>query len=207
MCSSEIIQLDENKPHEIKINKASRLLFNWNDCVAESEKEYLERIRKVNMLTVMKRIIKNELNDTQKAVLKLRHFENKSFEAIAAELFMSPSAVNRCLKKAEGIVAAYMKYVHLFADIGLKNSDKPLDVKMAVSQLLLENSSKDKIGLRLRKSRAERAITLEKAALCTGLTKERLNTIEETGNLVSGELKRLIAFYGVSADYILFGAE
>ena len=91
--------------------------------------------------------------------------------------------------------------------MGLKNSDKPLDVKMAVSQLLLENSSKDKIGLRLRKSRAERAITLEKAALCTGLTKERLNTIEETGNLVSGELKRLIAFYGVSADYILFGAE
>ncbi|MGN1118124.1 MAG: hypothetical protein ACI4RU_05885, partial [Acutalibacteraceae bacterium] len=101
----------------------------------------------------------------------------------------------------------YMKYVSLFADMGLKNSDKPLDVKMAVSQLLLENSSKDKIGLRLRKSRTDKAITLEKASLCTGLTKERLNTIEETGNLVSGELKRLIAFYGVSADYILFGAE
>lgn len=207
MNSSEIIQLDEAKRHEIKINNASRLLFCWSDCVAESEKEYLERIRKRNMLKVMKQIINNELSENQQAILKLRHFENKSYEEIAKELFMSTSAVNRGIKKAETIVAQYMKYVSVFADMGLKRSDKPLDVKMAIAQILLENSAKDKIGLRLKKARTDKGITIDKAALCTGLTKDRINTIEETGNLVSGELKRLIAFYGVSADYILFGAE
>lgn len=183
------------------------LLFSWNDCVAENDTEYFERIRKRKLLNVMKSIIENELDETQKKALTLRHLENKSYDEIGRTLYISPSAALRSVRKSESIVSAYMKYAIEFADMGLRQADKPLDVKMAISHILLENSTQEKIGVRLHQARMSKLISVQKAAFCTGITEERIGLIEETGHLNTAELKKLISFYGVSADYIVFGAK
>lgn len=59
----------------------------------------------------------------------------------------------------------------------------------------------------MKKARNDNCVSVEKAALCTGISADRINSIEESGSIFSGELKRLISFYGVSADYIIFGAK
>lgn len=203
-----------NKIYPAEMKKANNddsrdyhLLFSWNDCVAESEAEYLERVRKRKLLSVMKSVIENELSAVHKEALFLRHLENKSYDEIGKTLCISPSAALRSVKKAESIVSSYMKYAIEFADIGLHEVDKPLDVKMAISHILLENSVQEKIGTRLRQARMSKLIPLHKAAFCTGITEERINLIEETGHLNTSELKKLISFYGVSADYIVFGVK
>lgn len=190
-----------------RINRAYRLLFNWNDCVAENEKEYLERARKVKLISIMKKVIENELDENQRKILNLRHFENRSYDSIASELYMSPSAALRGSRKAEKIISDYMKYVFEFSNSGLKYCDKPLDIKMAVADLMLEKAGSDKIFMRLRKARNDKFISLEKAALCTGIPKSRIEEIEENENISIEEMKKLISFYGVSADYIFFGAK
>lgn len=197
----------QNSADVEKINRAYRLLFNWSDCVAETEKEYLSRARKIRLISVMKKVIENELDETQRKILSLRHFENRSYDSIAGELYMSPSAVLRGSRKAEKIISSYMKYVIEFSNSGLKYSDKPLDVKMAVADLMLEKAGSDKMSARLRKARSDKFISLEKAALCTGIPKSRIEKIEENDVISIDEMKRLISFYGVSADYIFYGAK
>lgn len=207
MNTAKTMHPQESRRKEVLSEKAAQLLFSFDDCIAESRKEYLERIRRKNLILVMKEIIKGELTEQQWDILRLKHFEGKSYEEIGKALYMSSSAALRGAKKAEGIVSAYMKYVVSFADMVYQTEDKPLDVKMAVSHLLLENATKDKIGARMKKARNDNCVSVEKAALCTGISADRINSIEESGSIFSGELKRLISFYGVSADYIIFGAK
>ncbi len=192
---------------EEKSENAYRLLFNWNDCVAECEKEYVERARKIKLLGIMKKVIENELDEGQRKILKMKYADGKSAEGISRELGMSPSSVLRNLKKSEKIIGAYMKYAVVFSDLGMKNDEKPLDVRMAIADLMLEHAGKDEIGARLSKSRRRALISPQKAALCTGITEKRIAEIEKTGLLSVGELKKLTSFYSVSADYIVFGAE
>lgn len=203
-----------NKIYPVEMKKSNDeggrdycLLFSWNDCVAESDTEYFERVRKRKLLDMMAKIIENELDQTQKKALTLRHLENKSYDEIGRELYISQSAALRSVRKAESIVSAYMKYVIEFADTGLRDADKPLDVKMAISHILLENSTQEKIGARLRQARIRKLIDLRKAAFCTGIPESRIIDLENSGWLNTGEMKKLISFYGVSADYIVFGAE
>lgn len=202
MHSAGIISITNDKEEN-----DTRLLFNWNDCISESEKEYFSRTRKIKLLKVMKDIIENELDETQKKILKMKHYDSRSNSSISKELYMSPSGVLRNLKKSEKTISAYMKYVFVFSGLREKDSDKPLDVKTAIADMLLEHGHNDKIGERLKKSRCSKYISEEKAALCTNIDKQRIIAIEQSGVLSVSELKKLIAFYGVSADYIIFGAE
>lgn len=184
-----------------------RLLFNWKDCLAENECEYYSRVRKTKLLATMKKIVTCELDKKEQTVLKLRYLEDLSLEEIASLVSMTGSSVYRCLKKAENTIGAYMKYVFQFAETGLAKADEPLDVKMALSLMFLEHSGADEIRMRMKKVRTEKFISLDKAALCTGVPKDRIIFLENTGGGSIYDLKRLMAFYGVSADYVFFGAE
>lgn len=201
------IAVDSMLPDRQNAEGAAQMLFNWKDCAAENESEYFSRTRKIRLIKIMKAVIENELEDQQKTILKMKHFENKSYEEIGRTLFMNPSTAMRNAKKAENTISLYMKYVLLFSDMKKRDDDPPLDIKTAIASLMLENATDDKIGARLKRARNEKLIPLKKAAMCTGIPESRIKNIEETGGVYSSELKRLISFYAVSADYIIFGAE
>lgn len=207
MNTADKLNFDPTHKRNHELEKATRLLFNWSDCIAEGEKEYSERVRKIKLLAEMKNIISNELNESEQKILRMRYVEAKSLADIASSLSTSSSSVSRSLKRAEELIAAYMKYVLSFAQTLPEAADKPLDVRRAVASLFLAKASQNKIAQRIKTARTDRFISLESAALSTGIVKERLSCIEITGNPDTNELKKLITLYGVSADYIFFGVD
>lgn len=188
------------------LDKAYRILFNWRDCIAESEKEFNERVRKFKIISVMKSIIENELTPQQKKVLSMKYFDEMSYEEISRTTGLSPSAALRSAKKAESIVGAHLKYVVQTADMGVSGKLMPLDVRMAIAELMSEHAEPRSVASRLRKARKDSCISEEKASLSGGITPQRLSYLERTGSLTVPELKKLASIYCVSADYILFGA-
>ena len=189
------------------VKGAYQLLFNWNDCVAESEKEYFDRLREIKLLRVMREIIETELSEEEKAFLKIRYVGQSSLEETADRLYMSKSSAVRASKRIEEKLGAYMKYVFVYSGTNLKGEDRPLDVKKAIAEIFNENTSRSNPGARLGRSRRERFISVRKTAFCTGIPEERIMQIEEGGNCSLKELTKLITFYGVSADSVILGTE
>ena len=207
MNTADKYYFETTKNRNPGLEKASHLLFNWSDCVAESEKEYFERVRKIKLLSTMKKIIENELGGTEKDVLIMKYINMNSFEEISSRLGLSRSCAARSLRKAERIVSEHMKYVFSFSETIPEKEEKPLDVKMAVASLFSEASDKNKIASRLKQSRTDLFISPEKAEFCTGIPKERILEIEKSGKASTEEVRRLITFYGISADYVFFGVD
>lgn len=193
------------KEKDFDIDEACSVFFNWKDATIENAKEYENRIRKLKLLKVMKSIMDNELTPTQKDIVRLHYFENKNGEEIAGMYGINRSTVSRMLSKTESIIREHMKYVFEYSELDLSEEAPPVTVARAIAFITADSAKADSIGKRIRKARLSKLLTQEQVAAATGMTAQRLEMIEKSGNLTVQELMKLIFFFSVSADYIIYG--
>lgn len=190
-----------------KYDEACSMLFNWKDCVMENRKEYTERIRKVKLLRIMKRIMENELSSKQQDIIRLNVCRGKTYSEIAGMYGTGISTIARLEKRAEAILRENMKYVLEYADLFSEEEVTPVDVARAKAVAVYCASRPDKLGERVKKVRQEQFLSVQKAAAGAGLTSKRLAEIESCGKCSSDELIKLVTFLSVSADYLIMGIE
>ncbi len=195
----------ERNNADMSFDEACTAYFNWKDAVSESAQEYSDRIRKLKLLATFKSIIENELTDEQKNMLTMKYFEGKSGEEIGRVYGVTRSTVSRDLMKITEIFKTRMKYVFEYADTDLRNEEFPLYIELAVSTMA-ENASKVKsTGERMRKVRLKKMLTSVAVAECTGVSDKRIERFENGGPLAFDEFVKLILFYRISADQVIFG--
>lgn len=189
----------------VRLDEACTAFFNWKDAVAENAEEYDKRIRKLKLLKIMKSIMENELNETQREIVRLHYLEFKSGEEIAGIYGINRSTVSRMIAKIENIFKENMKYVFEYSEMNIANDAPPIDISQAIAYITEQSAKTDLIGTRLKNLRRSKLLSLEQTALAVGLTTERLNAIEKSGKLSVQELMKLIFFFSVNADQIIFG--
>ena len=196
---------DRYAEERVKYDEACSKLFNWKDCAIENEKEYSDRIKKIKFLKIVKSIFENDLNDKQKDMLRLKFCENKSGEDIAEIYGQNRSTVCRAIKKAESIIKENMRYVFEYANLREYMNNPPICVASAISTITFCASRPDTVGKRIKKERIMRMLTPEDVSAATKISPIRLSAIENSSEFTYDEFVRLVIFFSVSADKLIFG--
>lgn len=187
------------------LDEACTTFFNWKDAAIENAKEYETRIRKLKLLKIMKSIMENELTQTQRDIVRLHYFEHKNGEEIANMYGINRSTVSRMISKIEGIFRENMRYAFEYSELNLADEVPPIKVAQAIAFITAETAKASTIGERVKRTRLSKLLTQEQVAEAVGMTASRLDMIEKSGNMTLQELMKLIFFFSVSADYIIFG--
>lgn len=197
--------LDHYAEEKIKYDEACSKLFNWKDCAQENEKEYGERVKKIKLLKIVKSIFENDLNDRQKDMLRLKYCENKSGEDIAEIYGQNRSTICRAVKKAENIIRENMRYVFEYADLKEYTDNPPICIASAISTITFCSSRPDTVGKRIKKERIMKMLTIENVSDATKISPIRLLAIENSSPFTYDEFIKLVTFFSVSADKLIFG--
>lgn len=207
MYSTKVKILNQTRPtqSDLSFDEACMAFFNWKDAVAESAEEYSERIRKIKLLNTFKSVLKNELTNEQRTMLKMKYLENKNGEEIAAAFGVSRSTVCRNLMRITEVFNVRMKYVFEYADMDIRNEVMPAFIEQAVAVMSVESGKTDCVGKRLEKARDEKLLPISLVAEMTGVAKNRIENLEQNGNISLNDFIKLISFYKVSADQVIFG--
>lgn len=205
--TSKSIAYYDSMPTEkgFDIDEACTTFFNWKDATIENAKEYENRIRKLKLLKVMKSIMENELTQTQRDIVRLHYFEHKNGEEIAGMYGINRSTVSRMLAKVESIIRENMKYAFEYSELNLSDEAPPVKVAQAIAFITADSAKANTIGERIRKTRLSKLLTQEQVAMAVGMTAQRIDMIEKSGKMTVQEMMKLIFFFSVSADYIVFG--
>lgn len=177
----------------------------WERAEAETLAEYVGRRRTVDLAELAHQVVEEELTDTEKQVVRMRYYENRTPLEIARCLHVNKSTVSHVLANAEAHIRRCLKYVVQY-QYNLRNVPfLPLAVRQAMVVSAARHGTQDAASS-LRRLRKAEHLPPDKVADAVGITAERLRAIED-GNAVpdARELLRLSAFYGVSADWILKG--
>lgn len=196
---------DRYAEEKVNYDEACSKLFNWKDCAEENEKEYSERVRKIKLLKIIKSIFENDLNDKQKDMLRLKYCENKSGEDIAEIYGQNRSTVCRAIKKAENVIRENMRYVFEYADLKEYTDNPPICIASAISTITFCSSRPDTVGKRIKKERILKMLTIEDVSAGAKISPVRLLAIENSAGFTYDEFIRLITFFSVSADKLIFG--
>lgn len=179
---------------------------NWLKSEYETEDEFIERKHGVDLADLLKRVIEEKLNDKEKAVIECFWFYKMTPKEIALKTNTGISSVYKLLDAAEKKLHMYLEYVVVYQDSLIKRELVPVSVRQAISDTAVKSISSKTVGERLKKLRVTENIPVKKLEASINMPMGRLKIIE-SGEILPDidELIKLTAFFGTSADYILFG--
>lgn len=178
----------------------------WQTNAREAEREELLLKRKEELQGLVRKVIKNELNEFDRKLVELHWYKGISKSAIAEMLGIDRTTVHRHFTKINETVYEKLKYAVELIYGG--NSEKEIKAITQNSKTLSSHISADKISGRLKALRARECLTVEYLSLKTDISQLRLNQIEKRGSIMTmAELKKLTSFYNVSCNYIIFGTD
>lgn len=167
--------------------------------------DYIIRKRKAELQQLIRKVIKNELDEKEQLLVELHWYKNFNQRQIATMLGVEPSTVCRKLEKINDIIYEKLKYAIEYR-YGFKNKESVKEIIKNNFTLLSQKSGNT--GLRLKKLRLENCIKIEDEAKRTAIPKERLFKLEENKCLIKvPEAITLSQFFCVSIDYLLTGKE
>lgn len=176
----------------------------WQSKNHEVTDEAFLRKRKSELYTLVRKVIKNELDPLQQEIIRLHWYEEKSLNEIAAILGLDRSTVFRKEKKINEIIYDKLKYAmeyHFGSDIS--SAGNTFTDKDRVACCPVEGKS---ISMRLRDLRFRQDICEKEVFTQTGIKSSRLRSIETDGEQITvPELKKLTLLYGTTSDYVIFG--
>lgn len=178
----------------------------FDDISCESEKDYISRKRKADLVSIVKKVLIDELSGDERTVLLEMETENKPARIVAHELNTSATQVYRIRSRAEKKVKDCLKYVLLYFSKYENRSLTPLEFSKALTLSKMQLSPCNSFAHRLRGLMAKECI--EKAFLyrLTGLEKNAVDEIYSGKRLPDmNEIIALSYFLGISADYLLKG--
>ena len=163
------------------------------------------RQNKAALEKLVRRVIRNELNDRDRLLVRLHWYQGKSKDEIAALLGVDRSTVHRGLERAGKIIYDNLKYaVDFHFDASYREQAR--ETLRTAGQNTFAIESLSGIGERLYWSRRQKRLSLQELSQITGIAPERLQTLEANGReMMMTELGLLTAALGVSATDLIFG--
>ena len=163
------------------------------------------RQNKAALEKLVRRVIRNELNDRDRLLVRLHWYQGKSKDEIAALLGVDRSTVHRGLERAGKIIYDNLKYaVDFHFDASYREQAR--ETLRTAGQNTFAIESLSGIGERLYWSRRQKRLSLQELSQITGIAPERLQTLEQNGReMMMTELGLLTAALGVSATDLIFG--
>lgn len=174
-------------------------------------KRWVESNRQVERRDIGRMVrlaVKRELDGEQRKLLKMQLNMGLSVSEIARITGENRSTVQRKLNKIHNLLKTKLEYAVEMQYPG--DAKRLLEEGLAPSEAGSPEAEKSFafISGRLRSLRFLRGYTPDRVSKKTGISKARLKTIEENGNLMSvDELFRLAGFFDVTTDYIVYGTE
>lgn len=197
----------ENSFTQIDRLKAQEAFLLWQAEENGEVDEYILRERRRELHRLVKKVIKNELDEKDRLIVSLHWYKGYSKDEIAKIVGANRSTVFRRFEKINEIIYEKLKYA-LEYRYGDDFSQKAmLLVKKDISSKYGMRSL-ESIGERLNRLREEQYLSKDEVAALTGIDSKRLAEIEKSGKEITmAELKKLASFFKVSSDYIVFGKE
>ena len=194
---------DKSLTAEEKLD-TKRSFAHWQSKANETVDERTLRKRKAELYSLVRKVIRNELDPRQQEIVRMHWYEGKNLTEVAAILGLDKSVVYRAEKKINEIIYDKLKYA-LEYRFGKEFSDKaPLMIKdnpAACSPI----DGKD-ISNRLRNLRLRQSLDTQTLAKEGGIKASRLEQLETQGEqITAAELSKLTRLFGTTSDYIIFG--
>lgn len=184
---------------------ADKLSFStWQQQEQSRENKAALKKRKSELYALVRKVIRNELDPTQQAIVRMRWYEGKDLKYISRELKLDVSTVSRKEKAINNIIYDKLKYAleYKYGKAFQEESGEIIKANPAACCPVEGKSISERLfGLRIR-----RDLSAAELACATGIKKERIDLIESDARQITvDEIKRLCTFFGVTSDYIIIG--
>ena len=183
----------------------ARLAFSlWQSKAAESIDEYALRKRKVELYALIRRVIKNELDENQQEFVRLYWYEGKTLGEISKIMKLDRSTLCRKEKKINDIIYEKLKYAMEYR-YG-KDFNRTTRLVIKSRNPVCYPCEGNSISSRLRILRLRQSLNQKDIAKASGISEERIELIERKGaQMTADELTKLCKLYCTTSDYIIFG--
>ena len=179
----------------------------WSEQAFLSPEEERGRQTTCRLAQALDVIIQEELTPPQRQVLERYWFEGEKLAQIARELGQNRSSVSRTLRRAQKHIYGSLKYAVLALRGEAQEQEFSLAVSQAAQVLAARGQPADTMGERIRKLRAQRALTKKQLAAALCVDEAAVSRWERDVELPdTSALMHLAQLFGVRADDILFGA-
>ncbi len=177
--------------------------------LCESPAEYAWRKRTVDLAFLVRDAVEHDLSDAERETVEQYWFDGMTLTEITAETGRAPPNVARILQRAHKklytVLRHAVQYQYNLESPGLT----PLAVRKAFAVCAAEKQSANSaqsLGDRLKGMRCRENIQPQKLAELSGITKNRLLSIEKSKILPNvHELLKLAAFFNTTTDFLLKG--
>ena len=200
-----------NQPNKIipfadEASMAQLAYSRWEQENAESMAEYVYRRRTVDLASLVQQAIREELNENQQKLIRMRYYDNCTPTEIAQRTGLHLSTVLHTLRRAEDKLYRVLRYVVEYQH-GLRETTL---VPLAVREAMRVDAAKARPGQsfaeRLRSCRTGEHLDTDATAQAVCIEPERYAMLEQGETQPdAGELVRLSSFFGVSVDALLKG--
>lgn len=179
----------------------------WSEQAFLSPEEERGRQTTCRLAQALDVIIQEELTPPQRQVLERYWFDGEKLAQIARELGQNRSSVSRTLRRAQKNIYGSLKYAVLALRGEAQEQEFSLAVSQAAKVLAARGQPADTMGERIRKLRAQRALTKKQLAAALCVDEAAVSRWERDVELPdTSALMHLAQLFGVRADDILFGA-
>lgn len=195
----------ENSFYKSDYENAKEAFSKWQSKQHESIDDYLMRKRKVELLSLVREVIENELEETDKDIVRFHWYLGKSITETAELIGSSRSSVSRRLDKINDIIYEKLKYA-LHYRYGKDFSASARLIIKNKDALCILQENEETVAQRIKLLRIRQGMTIRDSKEMTGISISRLEAIEENRCQPTAEDIRLIATaFKTSGDYIIFG--
>ena len=168
---------------------------------------YLLRKRKQELCALVRRVIRDDLNEDDRRLLTLHWYEGKPVREIAELIGASRSTVFRRLERIEDDLFDKLKYAMAYRYGACFAADAKQMLKKDIPASLKRSGVRDLAG-RLRALRLQSSFTKQQISDAVGVPVSRLDLLEKDGtDMTAQELKKLSSFFHVTTDRLVYGSD
>lgn len=203
----EVIEMQESSSFDrIDIETAKSQYDAWAAKKYETLDEFLLRKRKMELNNLVKKVIDNELSESEKEIVRLHWYDGKNLTQTAKELGITKATVSKKLSKINDIVFDKLKYA---IEYRFGRDYLPLSAVIVKSRdPYIYSVNPEGAAKRIRHLRVAQALSLEDVSDMTRISVGRLDSIEKAEkDATATDLAKLAAAFRTSTDYIVFGKE
>lgn len=191
--------------HGVETDRSERKAFSeWQANNYTDKDELLFEKRKAELNRLVRRVIKEELNEFDRKIVELHWYKGLSQSETAERMDVDRSTVNRHFSAINETIYEKLKYA---IELIYQSAEKPQSfLEDKGNGALSSGINSDEISIRLKLLRDEKSLTVEGLSEKTDISPSRIISVEKNGGLMTmTELKKLTAFYGTTYNYIIFG--
>lgn len=191
---------------EVDYETAKQQYNSWMSKQSESLDEFIIRKRKIELISLVKKVIEAELNDKDKEIVRLHWYESKSVTQTAQEMGMDKSTVSRRLEKINDVIYDKLKYAveYRFGKDYAENARVIVKSKDALCSFV----NADSTCARIREKRISQGMTHKDVSDMTGISEKALQSIESgKAEATVTQIAKIAVAFNTSVDYLLFGSK